>query len=448
MASGLAEMGADVAIADVNHEQAVESAAELDGETDVFAVEVDVTDEESVQAMVTEVTERLGPIDVLVNNAGIVENSPAEEILIDSWRRVIAVNLDGVFLCSKHVGKRMLKRGDGRIVNVSSMSAIDVNVPQKQASYNATKAGVSQLTKSLAVEWGDRGVRVNAVAPGYMRTKLVDEVLESNADMEETWIENTPMGRLGRPEELREIRRLPRLERLVVHDRIRRQHGRRLHRAVNPDGRRGREIGFPSSSRGLATAPVGGRLLGRSLLRRPSSARGDRRETATDGRCRYSTRSAACTPSSSATSASPVEIALVDGLAGPDVEQVNVLVGNLHVDVLALGDGALAVGLDDERTLGFLALRPKVDVRDAPHRFDHVDDRLELVTGVGAVVDRHVLRPDAEGEFVAAAGSHLHLLREVVVEAVRAGACRPRRPSKKFIEGDLRKPATNRFAGR
>jgi NAD(P)-dependent dehydrogenase (short-subunit alcohol dehydrogenase family) len=205
MASGLAEMGADVAIADVNHEQAVESAAELDGETDVFAVEVDVTDEESVQAMVTEVTERLGPIDVLVNNAGIVENSPAEEIPIDSWRRVIAVNLDGVFLCSKHVGKRMLKRGDGRIVNVSSMSAIDVNVPQKQASYNATKAGVSQLTKSLAVEWGDRGVRVNAVAPGYMRTKLVDEVLESNADMEETWIENTPMGRLGRPEELREL---------------------------------------------------------------------------------------------------------------------------------------------------------------------------------------------------------------------------------------------------
>ena len=205
MAAALAEMGADVAIADVNRGKAERTAAELDGETDVIPVEADVTDEASVEAMVEAVTDRLGPIDVLVNNAGIVEHSPAEETSIESWRRVLSVNLDGVFLCAKHVGREMLDRGEGRIVNVASMSGIDVNVPQKQASYNSTKAGVSMLTKSLAVEWADRGVRVNAIAPGYMRTELVDETLEADPEMEETWLENTPMGRLGRPEELQEL---------------------------------------------------------------------------------------------------------------------------------------------------------------------------------------------------------------------------------------------------
>lgn len=205
MADALSEMGANVAIADVNVEKAEQTAAELDGETDVVAVEVDVTDEASVEAMVETVTEHLGPIDILVNNAGIVENSPAEETPIDSWQRVVAVNLDGVFLCAKHVGRQMLDRGEGRIVNISSMSGFDVNVPQKQASYNTTKAGVRMLTQSLAVEWGDHGVRVNAIAPGYMRTDLVDEVLEANPDMEETWLENTPLGRLGQPEELRDL---------------------------------------------------------------------------------------------------------------------------------------------------------------------------------------------------------------------------------------------------
>lgn len=205
MAIGLAEAGADVAVADVDLEKAQRTADELDGETTVIATEVDVTTEASVEAMVADVTERLGPIDVLVNNAGIVENSPAEETSIDSWRRVLAVNLDGVFLCSKHVGRQMLDRGAGRIVNIASMSGIDVNVPQKQASYNTTKAGVSMLTRSLAVEWADQGVRVNAIAPGYMRTELVDQVLEENPEMAETWLENTPMGRLGRPEELREL---------------------------------------------------------------------------------------------------------------------------------------------------------------------------------------------------------------------------------------------------
>lgn len=205
MAAGLVDVGADVAIADVNADGARETAAELDGDTDVVGVGVDVTDEVSVEAMVDDVTDRLGPIDVLVNNAGVVENEAAEETSIDSWRSVIDVNVNGVFLCAKHVGRQMLDRGEGRIINISSMSGFDVNVPQKQASYNTSKAGVSMLTKSFAVEWAGRGVRVNAIAPGYMRTDLVDDVLSREPEMERTWTENTPLGRLGRPEELREL---------------------------------------------------------------------------------------------------------------------------------------------------------------------------------------------------------------------------------------------------
>lgn len=203
MATALAEAGADIAIADIDVESARESAEELaDDGTDTTAVEVNVTSEESVEAMVETVTDELGPIDVLVNNAGVAGNEPAEEMSLELWNKVIDVNLTGVFLCSKHVGKQMLDRGEGRIVNIASMSGFDVNVPQPQVGYNASKAGVRMITQSCAVEWADRGVRVNAIAPGYMRTELVDGVLEENPAMEEEWIENTPMGRLGQPHEL------------------------------------------------------------------------------------------------------------------------------------------------------------------------------------------------------------------------------------------------------
>lgn len=205
MAAALTDVGADVAIADQNIQRAEETAAELSGETEVIAVETDVTDETAVERMVDHVTEQLGSIDVLVNNAGIAEHSPAEDTSFESWRRVMGVNVDGVFLCSKHVGKRMIEGDGGRIVNVSSMSGFDTNVPQKQTSYNTSKAGVSMMTKSLAVEWAEEGIRVNAIAPGYMRTELVDELLQENPEMEEIWLENTPRGRLGRPEELQEL---------------------------------------------------------------------------------------------------------------------------------------------------------------------------------------------------------------------------------------------------
>lgn len=204
MAFALAEAGADIAIIDVDADAAEATAAAIEemGAT-ATAVKTDVTDEEEVIAMVETVTDRLGPVEVLVNNAGIAANAPAEEMSYETWRRVLDVNLSGVFLCAKHVGRRMLDRGRGRIVNIASMSAYDVNVPQPQVGYNASKAGVVMLTKSMAVEWADRGVRVNGLAPGYMRTELVEEVLEADPEMERTWVESTPAGRLGQPEDLR-----------------------------------------------------------------------------------------------------------------------------------------------------------------------------------------------------------------------------------------------------
>lgn len=207
MALGLAEAGADVTVADIEGEAAEETADEIrEIGPSATAVTVDVADEAEVQAMVETATERLGPIDTLVNNAGVSDLTPAEEYPLDTWQTVIDVNLTGVFLCAKHVGRQLLEReAAGSIINMASMSGFIANFPQPQVAYNASKAGVVMVTRSLASEWATEGIRVNAIAPGYMRTKMVDEALDQQPDMGETWIEDTPMGRLGRPEEIKPL---------------------------------------------------------------------------------------------------------------------------------------------------------------------------------------------------------------------------------------------------
>jgi len=137
-------------------------------------VQVDVTDPESVAGAAEEVLNRAGRIDGVVAGAGIAENDVAAENMdAATFDKVIAVNLRGVFLTCQAFGRRMLEQGHGRIVNISSMSGSHiVNFPQRQCAYNASKAGVTALTKSLAVEWGPRGVRVNALSPGYVDTPL------------------------------------------------------------------------------------------------------------------------------------------------------------------------------------------------------------------------------------------------------------------------------------
>lgn len=205
-AAAFAEAGADVAIVDLDIEEAEKTAAELAEKTGrkIIAIRTDCTDPEQVDAMVAQVVQDLGGLDFCHNNAGICINAPAEEMTYAQWSKVININLNGIFLTDIAAGKYMLAHGGGSIINTASMSAHIVNVPQPQCAYNASKAAVIQLTKSLAIEWAKRGVRVNSISPGYIGTELT---LNSPTlvPLIEKWNEMAPLGRLGTPDELQSI---------------------------------------------------------------------------------------------------------------------------------------------------------------------------------------------------------------------------------------------------
>ena len=205
-ARAFAEAGADVAIVDLDYEQAQKTADEIMELTGrkVIAIRTDCTDKTQVDEMVDQVVRELGGLDFCHNNAGICINAPAEEMTWEQWSKVINVNLNGIFLTDIAAGKYMLGHGGGSIINTASMSAHIVNVPQPQCAYNASKAGVIQLTKSLAVEWAKRGVRVNSISPGYIGTELT---LNSPTliPLIYQWNAMAPLGRMGKPEELEAI---------------------------------------------------------------------------------------------------------------------------------------------------------------------------------------------------------------------------------------------------
>jgi len=199
-ARALVEVGARVAVSGRNHERnetMVQLLEESGGQA--IAVDADVRDPAQVERMVATTIERLGPIDILINNAGVCYHRPALEVPREEWLDVFDVNVHGLWYCAREVGRGMVERRSGVIVNIGSISAMIVNRPQMQPAYNASKAAVHQLTKSLAAEWAPYNVRVNAMAPGYVKTEMAPV---DRPEFRRNWIEDAPMQRYATPEEL------------------------------------------------------------------------------------------------------------------------------------------------------------------------------------------------------------------------------------------------------
>ncbi|MGH7335383.1 MAG: SDR family NAD(P)-dependent oxidoreductase [Candidatus Rokuibacteriota bacterium] len=200
MARGLAEAGAAVALADADEGRAkvvADGIAQMRARA--LAVAVDVTDRQSVERMAAAVEDSLGAIDVLVNSAGVTHRCPAAEFPEAEWHRVLAVNLTGVFLGCQIVGRRMLARRRGSIVNIASVAG-QIGLPGTVA-YAASKGGVVMLTRALAVEWAPHNVRVNAIAPSWFQSNIGD-LIHREPGYAERSMRRVPAGRMGKPDEL------------------------------------------------------------------------------------------------------------------------------------------------------------------------------------------------------------------------------------------------------
>jgi len=203
LARVLAEAGARVVLAARRRERLEELAAELEKQgVETLAVPCDVRVEADVDSLAAATLARFGQIDVLVNNAGITEIVRAEEDSVESFRRVMDVNLHGLFLCCQRLGRPMLAAGKGAIVNVASVLGLVAAGQIPQAAYAASKGGVVNLTRELAAQWARRGVRVNAIAPGWFASEMTGDMFGD--ERSQRWMRGrTPMGRPGHEGELR-----------------------------------------------------------------------------------------------------------------------------------------------------------------------------------------------------------------------------------------------------
>lgn len=204
MANGLAEAGSDVVVVDLDIENAkrvCENIKKLGSRS--LALKADITSTTDIIKMVETVVGKFGKIDILVNNAGIPRTGKEpEELEESSWLKVMEVDLNGVFYCSKYVGRQMISQKYGRIINISSMSGIVVNKGRHVTDYCVAKSGVIMLTKSLACEWAKHNINVNAIAPGYFKTKLTEPAF-SDPLISGEMFELTPQKRPGEVDELK-----------------------------------------------------------------------------------------------------------------------------------------------------------------------------------------------------------------------------------------------------
>lgn len=204
ISEGLAEFGVDTALFDINAESIRELRGRLEENFSIraLAVPVDVCSLEQVEEAVKKVHGEFGRIDILVNSHGIGQWLPAEEMAEEDWRRMIDVNLTGVFFTCQAVGRIMIQQRRGKIINIASISGRIANMPQPQAHYNASKAGVIMLTKSLAAEWARYNINVNSISPGYTLTPLVRNLLEQRPRFADTWRKLIPMRRFAEPRDI------------------------------------------------------------------------------------------------------------------------------------------------------------------------------------------------------------------------------------------------------
>lgn len=199
VAVGLARAGANVVIlCRSGAKETVEKIEATGGQA--YWIAADVTKEESVDAAFAEILRRSGSVDIIFNNAGICMHQGTLEATVEEFREVIGVNLTGEFIVARAAGRIMIERGiRGSIINMASMSGSVVNIPQWQCSYNASKAAVIHMTRSLAVEWAQYHIRVNSLSPGYIATPMS---VDTPQELKDAWMPLIPMHRMGKPEEL------------------------------------------------------------------------------------------------------------------------------------------------------------------------------------------------------------------------------------------------------
>ncbi|MGX2961830.1 SDR family NAD(P)-dependent oxidoreductase [Peribacillus sp. JNUCC 23] len=201
MAEALAQVGANIIIADMELASAQQTAKELalfGGRT--LGLQVDVTSEEQVRAMVDQIVGEFNELNVVINNAGICQKITVEEQSLEDWKKTMDVNVNGVFLVSKYSGKQMKVQGGGSIINMASMSSFIANT-EAQCAYNASKAAVDMMTKCMASEWAGNNIRVNAIAPGYMKTEMTKPIFAPGGELAHV-LDLVPLKRLGEPHEL------------------------------------------------------------------------------------------------------------------------------------------------------------------------------------------------------------------------------------------------------